>query len=292
MKHLTGFLCLLLALAPVAAWPVGILLTQADGSELRLDKPASRLVTLSPNLAELVYAAGAGETLLATVEYSQYPEAAAGLPRVGDAFRLDIEGILARRPDLVLAWDSGTPRGAVDQLRSLGITVWSIEIREPREIAVVLREIGHATESGSVADKRAERILQRLEALAARYADVRRLDYFYQVDAHPLYTINGEHLISQGLALCGGDNIFADQAGLAFQVAHESVIVANPHALIAPSLPDGADPFSAWREWPAMQAVAGGALFTLDADRISRATPRWLESIETACGLLHGLRGE
>lgn len=276
--------------APAATLAGDILLHQTDGSELRLDRAASRLVTLSPNLAELVYAAGAGETLLATVEYSRYPEAAARLPRVGDAFRLDIEGIVARRPDLVLAWDSGTPRGAVEQLRSLGIAVWSVEIREPRQIAGALSGIGHATGFDTVATREADRFLQRLDALAARYADSSPLDYFYQVDARPLYTINGEHLISQGLALCGGRNIFADEPGLAFQVAHESVIVADPDALFAPEPLHGGDPLGAWREWPGLAAVRNGALFTLDADRISQATPRWLESIETACGLLHGLR--
>ena len=290
MKRLTGIFCLLLATAPAAARPGDILLSQVDGSELRLDEPARRLVTLSPNLAELVFAAGAGDALLATVEYSEYPEEAAQLPRVGDAFRLDIEGIVAQRPDLVLAWDSGTPRGAVDQLRSLGIAVWSIEIREPRQIAAVLTDIGRATASSDTADRRAGQFLERLEALAARYAGVQALDYFYQVDARPLFTINGEHLISQGLALCGGRNIFDDEPALAFQVAHESVIVADPDALLAPSLADGADPLSAWREWPGMRAVENRAMFTLDADRISRATPRWLESIESACTLLHGLR--
>jgi ABC-type Fe3+-hydroxamate transport system substrate-binding protein len=290
--RLGSIFAFLLALLPATAWPGDILLTQADGSELRLAEPAGRLVTLSPNLAELVFAAGSGDSLLATVEYSAFPPEAAQLPRVGDAFRLDIERIVTHRPDLVLAWDSGTPRGAVDQLRSLGITVWSIEIREPRQIAAVLSDIGRATASGSMADERAAQFLKRLEALETRYAGEATLDYFYQVDPRPLYTINGEHLISQGLALCGGHNVFADESGLAFQVAHESVIVADPDALIAPRPPGGSDPFAAWREWPGLKAVQAGALFSLDADRISQATPRWLDSIETACELLHGLRRE
>lgn len=290
MKRLAGIVSFLLVLAPATVFSDDIRLVQADGSELRLERPADRLVTLSPNLAELVYAAGAGDALLATVEYSRYPEAAARLPRVGDAFRLDIEGIVSRRPDLVLAWESGTPRGAVDQLRELGIPVWSVEIREPRQIAAVLGDIGRATGAAGTADEQAGRFLQRLDALAARYADASPLEYFYQIDARPLYTINGEHLISQGLALCGGHNIFADEPGLAFQVAHESVIVADPDALIAPAPPDGEDPFAAWRAWPGLEAVRNDALFTLDADRISQATPRWLESIETACTLMHGLR--
>lgn len=267
-------------------------LAQADGDALTIEAPARRLITLSPNLAELVYAAGAGETLLATVEYSDFPPPAAILPRVGDAFRLDVERIVALRPDLVIAWDSGNPKAAVEQLRELGITVWPIEIREPGQVATVLSEIGRVTGHSETADAAARAFLDRLASVKADYAQAAPLDYFYQVDAMPLFTINGEHLISKGLALCGGRNIFASEPALAFQAAHESVIVANPDALIAPALPGDADPFERWREWPGMNAVKHGALYTLNADKISRATPRWLDSIEAACTLLHGLRQE
>jgi iron complex transport system substrate-binding protein len=267
-----------------------ILLHQADGTQLELQSSARRLVTLSPNLAELVYAAGAGDYLLATVEYSEYPQAVSQLPRVGDAFRLDIERIVSFRPDLVLAWDSGNPGAAVEQLRSLGITVWAIEIRDPEQIGATLLDIGRATDNESIAAKAARVFSQRLDSLVDRYASVETIEYFYQVDARPLFTVNGDHLISKGLALCGGHNIFAGEPGLAFQVAHESVIVADPAALFAPTLPGEPDPLALWQKWPGMRAVEQGALFTLDADRISRATPRWLDSIETACTLLHDLR--
>jgi iron complex transport system substrate-binding protein len=265
-------------------------LRQADGSELVLPAPAERLVTLSPHLAELVYAAGAGERLIASVEYSEYPPEAAQLPRIGDAFRIDTEAILALRPDLVLAWDSGNPKVAVRQLGQLGLAVWSIEIRQPGDIAATLRDIGQVAGNPESAAEIATRLDHRLAALAQRYESVERLDYFYQVGEQPLFTINGEHLISQGLSLCGGRNIFADEAGLAFQVGQEAVILADPDVMFAPALPDAPDPLEAWRQWTELAAVERNALFALPADEISRATPRWLDSIELACTLMHGLR--
>ncbi|MDX1381546.1 MAG: helical backbone metal receptor, partial [Xanthomonadales bacterium] len=128
---LLGLCCALAALPGPAVSSTGIVLAQADGGTLRLTAPAGRIVTLSPHLAEGLYAAGAGDRLVATVEYSGFPPAAAVLPRVGDAFRLDIERIVALRPDLVVAWDTGNPRPAVAQLRALGLPVWSVEIRRP-----------------------------------------------------------------------------------------------------------------------------------------------------------------
>ena len=227
---------------------------------------------------------------MATVEYSEYPPAAAAIPRVGDAFRLDIEGIVALHPDLVIAWESGNPKAAVDQLRAMGLRVWTVEIREPEQIPETLRLIGQATGTATTAGATALRLDQRLERLSQRYRGAEAMDFFYQVDARPLFTINGEHLISKGLARCGGRNIFETQPALAFQVAHESVIVANPAALFAPHLEQASNPLETWGEWPGMRAVQTEALFLLPADEISRATPRWLDSLELACTLLHGLR--
>jgi iron complex transport system substrate-binding protein len=267
-----------------------IALGQADGSTLLLAAPATRVVTLSPHLAELVFAAGAGDQLVATVEYSNYPAAAENIPRIGDAYRLDSERIVALRPDLVIAWDSGNPRAAIEQLRSFGVPVWAVEIREPLEIADTLDAISLATGHEIPAMRESEAIRNRLNKLATDYQGAENLDYFYQVGEKPLFTINGEQLISKGLRMCGGNNVFSEESGIAFQVGYESVIVANPDALFAPSSGGSEDPLSAWREWPAMKAVRRDALFLLPADAVSRATPRFLDALELACRLLDGLR--
>ena len=268
----------------------GISLPQADGSSLELDAPAERLLTLSPHLAELVFAAGAGENLVATVEYSEYPEAAANVPRIGDAFRIDVERVLALSPDLVIAWDSGNPRQAINQIVSLGIPVWSVEIREPGEIAEAIRAIGDASGQTQTARVAVANFQRRLNKLSSQFSSPETLDYFYQVDENPLYTINGEHLISKGLSLCGGRNIFHNLPGLAFQVTHESVIVADPVVMFAPVQDNEPDPLAIWLDWPGMQAVSGKALFSLPADKISQATPRLLDALEIACSLLDKLR--
>ncbi len=266
-------------------------LLQADGSVFHFEGNASRIITLSPHLTEIVYAAGAGDRLIATVEYSNYPEPANDVPRIGDAFRIDIERIIALRPDLVIAWDSGNPRAAVTQLRTLGLAVWSVEIDEPDEIADVLDSLGQLTGQAEPARSASREIRQRLTALAGQYEGVESLPYFYQIGTRPLFTINGNHLISKGLERCGGRNIFSHEPGLAFQVSYESVIVADPDALFAPWQENTPNPLDAWQDWPSMKAVNQQALFLLPADSVSRATPRFLDSLELACKLLHQLRG-
>ena len=264
-----------------------IVLHQFDGSEFVLDTPAKRVVTLAPNLAEMMFDAGAGSRLLATVEYSNFPEEAAALPRIGDAFRFDLERIMALQPDLVIAWNSGNPSAALDRLESLGLNVWRTELRSPGDIAKLLRSIGVATGSVEKGENAAQDVEQRLATLSTRYAGLEPVSYFYQVAERPLFTLNGAHIVSQGLSLCGGVNVFAKEPVLAPQITRESVLLSDPDVLLAPRLPDSPDPLAHWRSWPRLKAVKNDKLHYLSADKISRATPRMLDSLELACTLLH-----
>jgi len=288
--HCTGKRIALVALA-VLFFEVNanaeIELPQADGSSLVIPQAASSIITLAPNLTELAFAAGAGEQVIATVEYSEFPQAASALPRVGDAFRLDLERILALKPDLVVAWQSGNPQQAIARLQALGIPTWIVEIRRPEDIATTLEWFGLASGHEDEARKAAAQAQHKLEELSDNFSGLPPVSYFYQVAAHPLFTLNGEHLIAQSFALCGGVNVFQNESALAPQVSTESVIAANPDVLLAPALPGQPDPLQDWRAWSQMTAVRNGRLYTLFADEISRATPRMLDAVSTGCRLMH-----
>ena len=266
------------------------MLQQSFGGTLQLEQPARRVITLSPHLTELVFDAGAGETIVATVEYSNWPPQAVDIPRVGDAFRIDAERVQLLKPDLVIGWETGNPSAALAGLADLGLAVWSVEIRTPAEIADVLESIGQATGTRQSAKAAADKLREQLDWLATNYTDRAPLRYFYQVSAQPLYTINGEHLISQGLALCGGENVFAALSGLAPQVGQEAVLLADPDALLAPDIPGAEDPFVQWRSWPRLKAVRQQNYLKLPADAISRATPRFLDAVKLACSRLDEIR--
>ena len=267
-----------------------ISLLQADGEILTLPKPAARIITLAPNLAEMVFAAGAGEQLKAVVEYSNFPAQVAQIPRVGDAFRIDLERIIELNPDLVIAWKSGNPQTALQKLQQLGITVWQIEITRPEEIADTVENISRAAGTGIAGEAKALQLRNMLARLQRVNADKTRVDYFYQIAPRPLYTINGQHIISHSLAICGGHNVFSDLPALAPQVSRESVIIANPQVMFAPETSGEPPALVAWQDWPQLQAVQNGTMLYLPADEISQATPRLLDSIELACKLLDETR--
>ena len=267
-----------------------ITLLQANGETLTLPKPAVRIITLAPNLAELVFAAGAGEQLKAVVEYSSFPAPVVQIPRVGDAFRIDLERIFELNPDLVIAWKSGNPQTSLQKLQQLGIRVWQIEITRPEEIADTVENISRAAGTEVVGEAKALQLRNMLAHLRRVNADKARVDYFYQIAPRPLYTINDQHIISRSLAICGGHNVFSDLPMLAPQVSRESVIIANPQVMIAPETSGELPALAAWQDWPQLQSVQNGTMLYLPADEISQATPRLLDSIELACKLLDEAR--
>ncbi len=267
-----------------------ITLPQANGESLILSSPARRIITLAPNLAELVFAAGAGGRLKAVVEYSNFPEQVAQIPRVGDAFRIDLERIIELKPDLVIAWKSGNPQTALQKLQQLGIRVWQIEITRPEEIADAVEHISNAAGTHDIGKAVALRLRNRLIDLKKQNADKTPVDFFYQIAPRPLYTINSQHIISRSLAVCGGHNVFSDLPVLAPQVSRESVIIANPQVMIAPETAGDPPALLAWQSWSQLQAVQNNNMLYLPADEISQATPRLLDSIDLACKLLDEVR--
>jgi len=288
-RTLLSFL-IFLGLVTHQASMAGITLPQANGDVLILPAPAQRIITLAPNLAELVFAAGAGERLKAVVEYSNWPEQVTKIPRVGDAFRIDLERIIEFEPDLVIAWRSGNPQTALQKLQQLGITVWQIEITRPGEIADAVENIALAAGTRAEGEAVARQLRSKLAKLQQQNSNKTPLVYFYQIAARPLYTINGQHIISRSLEICGAQNAFANLSTLAPQISRESVILANPQVMIAPATSGETPALQIWQDWPHLQAVANNSMIYLPADEISQATPRLLDGVELACKLLDEVR--
>ena len=244
-----------------------------------------RLITLSPHLAELVFAVGAGESLVGVSAHTDYPVAAASLPVIGDAFNLDQERLALLEPDLLLAWDTGTPAHVVDEIRARGYRVEVVTTTALTDVPRALERIGALTGREAIAGRAARKFDTRLDALRARMAGASAITVFYQVDARPLYTINGEHYVSELIEICGGDNIFADLGGLAPLVSVEAVIERNPEVMLA-STDAGPAVFAAWQRWPEVAANRYGNHFRMPADEIGRATPRLLVAAEAVCNAL------
>jgi iron complex transport system substrate-binding protein len=261
------------------------------GVALELPGPARRIVSLAPHITELLFAAGAGSSIVGVVEYSNYPAAAQRLPQVGDVNALDLERIVALKPDLVMVWQQGSPQGQLDVLAALGLPVYYNQPRSLDEIARTLERFGELAGTRSTADAAARAFRQRLAALRARYRGRDTVTVFHQIWDQPLMTVNGEHLISQVLALCGGRNVFGDLPPLVPHVSIEAVLDADPEVIGAAGTGSAAQAgLGPWFGWPRLRAIARGNVYVIDPDLISRHSPRILDGAEQLCAALDAAR--
>lgn len=279
-------------LAPLLAC-AEIVVRDDTGAELRLAGPAQRIVSLAPHVTEVLFAAGAGERIVGTVEYSDYPPAAKALPRVGGYSRVDLEAVVALKPDLVVGWESGNAAAALTKLRALGLPVYVNQPNRMLDVAKSIEQIGRLAGTSAVADAAAARFRERHAQYAARYSGRPKVRVFYQIWKQPLMTINGKQIISDAIALCGGENVFADLPVLAPTVSVEAVLAANPEVIVASGMgearPEWVDD---WRRWPSLGAVARDNLFFIPPDLIQRHTPRVLDGAERLCGFLEAARAK
>ncbi|MBU0753454.1 MAG: cobalamin-binding protein [Gammaproteobacteria bacterium] len=262
------------------------------GESVRLPQAARRIISLSPHITELLFAAGAGERVIAAVEYSDFPVAAKNLPRVGSYSALDLERIARLRPDLAIAWGSGNPPAQVAQLARLGIPVFVSEPKRLEDIPATLRRLGRLAGTAAAAEAAAGSFERRLGDLRTRHSGARPVSVFYEIWNQPLMTVGGDHVISAAISLCGGRNVFAALTQPAEAVALEAVLRADPEAIIASGMgeqrPDWLDH---WRRWPRLQAVKRDNLYFVPPDLLQRHTPRLLDGAERLCAALEVARG-
>ena len=250
---------------------------------------AGRVVTLSPHLAELMFAAAAGDKLVGVSAYTDFPAEAAGLPIISDAFMVDQEQLTLLKPDLLLAWSNGTPTHVIDQLREAGFRVEAINTDGLDDVATALEQIGRLTGNPKPARDAAANYRQQMKALADQHSGASQIDVFYQVASRPLYTINGTHYISELLSMCGGRNIFGDLGGLAPLVDVEAVVSRNPEAMLAAEDSTQAA-FDVWDRFPDLAANQYGNRFFMPAAEIGRATPRLVDAGAAVCEALENAR--
>lgn len=251
-----------------------------SGHAITLPSPATRIVSLAPHATELLFAAGAGERVVGVSEYSDHPEAAKRLPSVGGSLQLDLERIIALKPDLIVAWKSGNSARQLSRLRALGMMVFDSEPRGFADIASSLERLGTlaGTDEGRM---QAKKFRATVESLRQRYAGRPKVAVFYQIWPSPLMTLNDAHFVSEAIRVCGGVNVFGQLRPLAPTVSREAVVKADPDAIFISD--ERSDAFDRWRELRRMKAVSHGHLFRIDGTAMNRPGPRLADATRVLC---------
>jgi iron complex transport system substrate-binding protein len=280
----------LLAMLIVAPALAAVRVVDDTGAVVELASPATRIVTLAPHAAELVFAAGAGARIVGVIKGSDYPPAVRTRPVIGDVAALDVERIVALAPDLIVTWPWTTPR-QVAALRQRGIAVFDADARSIDAIASDLERIGRLAGTFDIASAAARTFRARVAAVARERSSGLPMRVFYEVSDVPLFTLGGTHLVSQALALCGGENVFARLSIPAPQISTEAVLAADPQVIIAGTNDAKRPPWlDGWLRWPVLAAVRHRALYTVDANLLHRPGPRFADGIEALCRTLANAR--
>ncbi len=279
-------------------WPSSWLFAGTDirveddsGRIVTLAQPARRIISLAPHVTEILFAIGAGDRVIGRLGGSDFPPQARAIPQVGRYNSLDLEAIVALKPDLVVAWASGTPPQQVRRIEALGIPVFRSEPRRILDVARDMERLGRLAGTAVTAHQAADGFRQRYRSLRRAYAGRAPVRVFYEIWNRPLMTVNGSHLISDVLRLCGGSNVFADMSMLTPRVSTEAVLARNPQVIIASGVGDKRPVWlDAWRRWPLLAAVRDDALYFVSADLINRPGPRILAAATQVCADLENAR--
>ncbi len=245
---------------------------------------AQRVIALSPHAVELLFELGAGDRIIATTDYADYPEAAKSIPRVGGYHGIQIERVLSLQPDLVVAWEGGNPAGDLDRMEALGIPVYRGETAALADIAKELEQLGVLLGMAQQGRSAAQRFRNRWQAIKQQHAHKPPVRFFYQLWSDPLRAVAAGSWINEMLESCGGINIFDDPALEYPQVSTETVLLKAPQAIIVPSHHGRAIEIKAqWRNWPEIPAVANEHIFFINGDWLHRFSIRVIDGMGALC---------
>jgi len=274
----------LILLAALAASQVQAAVTvkDDDGNTITLQKPARRVISLAPHVTELLFAAGGGSHVVGVVSYSDFPEEAKKIPQIGSNREVDLERIMALKPDLIVVWRHGSSERQIDMVRKLGVPLYHSEPVKLEDIPESLARLGQLMGTEKVANPAAAELRRQLAGLRSRYASRPTVRTFYQVWDKPLYTLSGKHIVSDALRLCGGENIFAKLSVTAPVVSVEGVLQENPEAIFATAEKNYGG-VNMWKPYGTLLAVRNDNLFTIDGNLLNRSGPRMIQGAAMLC---------
>ena len=264
--------------------------TDQIGRPLVVPENPTRVIALAPSITEIIYDLGQEKRLVGVTQYSTYPSEAELLPRVGSYVRLDIEKIVALKPDLCLATKDGNPKHIVDKIVSLGIPVYVINPQNLQQIMDTITRLGsllHAEQTAAALVSDMEKRIRQVQARVKNRPDRPRV--FFQIDAEPLFSAGTNTFIHELIELAGGINTTAGEVSYP-RYSWEDIIVLQPEIVLISSMAGGLAPeylLNSWKKWELLSAVKNDQIFVVDAELFDRPTPRLINGLEVIAAIIH-----
>jgi iron complex transport system substrate-binding protein len=254
-------------------------------NKVELKEPAQRIISLAPHLTEILFSLEVGDLIEGTSRFSDYPDAAMQIPVVGDAFTVSVEAVVELQPDIIFAWSTGGANRSLERLKRLGYPIYMNEARTLKDIGRTVQAMANLVGRSGRGEELQKQSDEKIASLQEMYKSRETVSVFFQISDQNLYSINGEHLISQGIDVCNGKNVFSDSKISVPLVSKESVLALDPDFIVISKPEDGSE--SIWKEqWGQYEGFAD-KLRWIDPGLISRPSLRMLDGIERLCELIH-----
>jgi iron complex transport system substrate-binding protein len=266
------------------------LVVDQAGREVRVPDDPQRVIALAPSLTEMVYALGAESQLHGVTEFSNFPDAARALPRVGSYIRPDVEKIVALRPDLCLAIRDGNPRHVAEKIAGLGIPIYVVDPRNLQGIMETITGIGDVLGVPEKAVALVRDMRSRIDRVKARVAGTTgRPEVFFQIAVAPIVSVGTNTFIHELIQMAGGVNLTAGAVPYP-RVTWEEILFLQPEITIISSMAGGHSPEnlkSEWTRWQQLPSVRTGRVYVVDANLFDRPTTRLVEGLEVLVDIIH-----
>lgn len=260
------------------------------GQQLIIPDSPKRVLALAPSLTEMIYSLGAEQKLVGATRFSNFPPAADKLPRVGSYIQLDLERIVALRPDLCLAIKDGNPKHSIDALKALGIPIFAVDPRSIGQVFETFRVLGDMLSAEQQAQHLVADLKQRLARVANRIdATQERPTLFFQISDKPLMSAGKNSFIDQLITLAGGTNVAGGVDGYP-RYSMEDIMILQPEVVVVSSMAGSISTEqikAIWHHWPEIPAVRHNRVYVVNADLFNRPTARLIDGLEILAGLLH-----
>ncbi|MFV0438269.1 MAG: ABC transporter substrate-binding protein [Desulfopila sp.] len=286
---LTYLFFLVLHVLQVAPATAGLVVDQT-GAEVDVPSSPRRVLALAPSLTEMIFSLQAGDRLVGATSYSNYPEAARKLPRIGSYVKLDLEKIVALQPDLCIAIKDGNPLRSIEAIKALGIPVFAIDPHTIDQITEAFLFVGDLLGASEKAEELVGEMKQRIALVQQKVAASRiRPRVFFQISDMPIISAGKDSYIDKLITMAGGSNLAGSMPAYP-RFSWENILQMQPDIVIISSMTGGKSATAlkdAWLKWPEIPASKHHRLYVVDADLFNRPTERLIDGLEILSDILH-----
>jgi iron complex transport system substrate-binding protein len=260
------------------------------GREVTFSFPPKRIVSLAPNITEILFSLGLDKEIVGVSIHCNFPEKAESRVRVGSYISLDFERITSLKPDLIIATGAGNTREMVDRLEKLGFMTYVIFPKNFNDILQSIADIGQIVNReketrGIIGGmrKRSQRVIELTK-------DLPRPKVFVQIGDAPVVTVGKGSFADDLIRLAGGENIAGKEKEVYPRFGMEEILKRSPEVIVISSMNPKGDyqkTLQEWTRWKTIPAVKNGRIYLIDSDLIDRPSPRIVDGLEELARVLH-----